>query len=86
MKTCKFCGAKFEKQGQLNLHQYHCKIKHINKDSEHYPNSQNDRSSKNGDIDICSHNYRLLNLKIPIEKRAYGAGYKEVCVKCQELH
>jgi hypothetical protein len=33
----------------------------------------------------CVHEWRFLNLKAPIERKAFEAGNVEVCVKCQEL-
>lgn len=81
MFTCKFCGTTtrkdgriFDKQGQLNLHEYHCKMKNVT------------RETIQEETKACEHTYRLLNLKQPIELKAYNGGYKEVCVKCQELH
>jgi hypothetical protein len=81
MFKCKYCGAetrkdgrKFDKQGQLNLHEYHCKMKNVS------------RGTLEQQSESCEHDYRLLNLKQPIELKAYHNGYKGVCVKCQELH
>lgn len=81
MFKCKYCGAetrkdgrKFDKQGQLNLHMYHCKMKHVS------------RETLEKETEECKHNFRLLNLKQPMELKAYNANYKEVCTKCQELH
>lgn len=72
MKACDLCGREFEKQGHLNLHKYHCKMKQKPKQEE-------------PKIEECTHVFRLLNLRQPIENRAYQAGYKEVCTKCQEV-
>lgn len=72
MKTCPLCGKNdLKHQGALNMHMYHCKMKQV-----HVP-----RETK----ETCKHNWRFLNLNMPIEKRAYEAGYKEVCVNCQDL-
>lgn len=78
MLTCQYCGVTsrkdgrpFEKQGQLNLHEYHCKMKN--------------HSSNNDDLEECKHSFRFLNLRQPIERKAYSAGYIEVCSKCQEV-
>lgn len=80
---CKFCGTEnrkdgtpFQKQGQLNLHEYHCKMKQ----SQHVSRETPQEKEKE-----CEHEFRLLSVSAPIEKRAYLAGYKEVCVKCQQL-
>lgn len=77
MLRCKYCGAEgrkdgrpFEKQGQLNLHEYHCKMRHTGEAEQ----------------EKCKHEFRFLNVKSAIEKKAYDAGYMEVCIKCQELH
>jgi hypothetical protein len=35
--------------------------------------------------ETCEHEWRFLNLKAPIERKAYEAGYIEVCKKCQDL-
>lgn len=84
MLKCSICGQTarkdgrpFEKQGQLNLHMYHCKMKNVSRETvqEEKPKEE-----------TCSHDLRLLNLRQPIEKKAYLQGYREVCVKCQELH
>jgi hypothetical protein len=80
MLSCKYCGVQarkdgrpFEKQGQLNLHEYHCKMKHVPRETKE-------------DIDQdCEHSFRLLTVSSPIEKQAYNSGYMEVCRKCQEL-
>lgn len=76
MLECRFCGVStrkdgtpFEKQGQLNLHEYHCKMKNVSHET----------------IEECKHKFRFLNLRQPIENKAYEAGYKEVCSKCQDL-
>lgn len=81
MRKCKYCGAEarkdgrpFEKQGQLNLHEYHCKMKN------HVSRETNEEVDKG-----CEHSFRLLTVSSPIEKQAYNNGYMEVCRKCQEL-
>lgn len=80
MLKCRYCetttrkdGTEFTKQGHLNLHEYHCKMK-----NSHSENRKTEQEK-------CIHEYRLLNVNQPIENRAYSAGYKEVCVKCQTL-
>lgn len=82
MLKCKYCGAEtrkdgrqFDKQGQLNLHEYHCKMKHV-------PVS---RETKEVVEEECTHSFRLLTVSSSIEKQAYNKGYMEVCRKCQEL-
>jgi hypothetical protein len=76
---CKYCGTEtrkdgrlFSKQGQLNLHEYHCKMKHLHSDDSVQEQEH-------------EHVFRFLNLNSTIEKKAYHAGFKEVCSKCQEL-
>lgn len=71
MKVCEICNKAFEKQGQLNLHKYHCRIKHNNFDG--YEKEQKE----------CEHSFRLLNLNSAVEKNAYKNGYMEVCSTCQ---
>lgn len=71
MKVCDICGREFEKQGHLNLHKYHCRIKHNN--FEGYEKEQKE----------CEHYFRFLNLNVPLERRAYNEGYREVCKTCQ---
>jgi hypothetical protein len=81
MLSCKYCGTttrkdgrKFDKQGQLNLHEYHCKMKSVSRETLDFQ------------TETCKHDFRLLNLNQPMELKAYKANYKEVCSKCQELH
>jgi hypothetical protein len=80
MLACKYCAATsrkdgrlFTKQGQLNLHEYHCKMK-----------NNVSRETKEEEKD-CTHNFRLLTVSSSIEKNAYDRGYMEVCTLCQEL-
>lgn len=75
MKKCGICGKEFEKQGQLNLHMYHCKVKAAAAVPVDYEKKFKE----------CEHNYRLLNLRQPLELRAYENGYKEVCIECQSV-
>lgn len=77
--NCSYCGIgtrkdgrPFTKQGQINLHEYHCKMKNV------------PRETKSQEKE-CAHNWRLLSVNSSIEYRAYENGYMEVCVKCQEL-
>lgn len=78
MKKCPNCGKEFQKQGHLNLHKYHCDIKQAKKNA-----GEPEEEKKNA---ACVHNWRLLNLKIPVEKNAYEQGnFTEVCTKCQDL-
>jgi hypothetical protein len=72
-KTCSICGYEAKHQGALNMHMYHCKMKN----GKNVPRETNQET--------CNHEWRFLNLKSPIEKRAYEAGYIEVCKKCQDL-
>lgn len=76
MKTCPLCGKNdLKHQGALNIHMYHCKMKQVNVTRE---------TLKQGSDD-CTHDFRLLNLNSPIEKKAYNSGYHFVCTKCQDL-
>lgn len=77
-KTCDLCGKVLKHQGALNIHKYHCKMKQAQKEQ---PKQEEPKQEE-----ICEHNFRLLNLRAPMEKRAYDAGYKEVCIKCQEVN
>jgi hypothetical protein len=73
VKTCPICGKNdLKHQGALNMHMYHCKIKNANKLQE---------ESK----EECEHDWRFLNPSRPIEKNCMQRGYKEVCVKCQDV-
>jgi hypothetical protein len=81
MKVCKHCGKEFERQGQLNLHQYHCQIKQYKKENV----SRETKEIKEELKEECQHSFRLLNGNIPIEKRAINSGYVEVCTKCQNV-
>lgn len=75
-KTCDLCGKVLKHQGALNIHKYHCKMKQLQKEQ---PKPEELKPVE------CEHNFRLLNLRAPMEKRAYDSGYKEVCIKCQEV-
>jgi hypothetical protein len=73
-KTCPLCGYEAKHQGALNMHMYHCKMKNV------------PRGTNNEEVtETCKHEWRFLNLKAPIERKAYESGYLEVCVKCQDL-
>lgn len=74
-KICPICNTYEAKhQGALNMHMYHCKLK----------NTPNNAQEQNNN-DVCSHEWRLLNLNSSIEMKAFKAGYIEVCKKCQDL-
>jgi hypothetical protein len=77
MKTCELCGKEFERQGQLNLHKYHCQIRQYKKDNVSRETKKEEKKEEE-----CLHSFRLLNGNIPIEKRAINSGYVEVCTKC----
>lgn len=74
-KTCSICGYEAKHQGALNMHMYHCKMKNVPRET----------NVNEGVTETCKHEWRFLNLKAPIERKAYEAGYLEVCVKCQDL-
>lgn len=80
MKKCKHCGKEFEKQGQLNLHQYHCMIR-MHRKEQSVPRETLLENGK----ERCEHSFRLLNGNVPIEARAIQNGYVEVCSKCQSV-
>lgn len=51
---------------------------------------QGQKARKQGSVDKCPDcgaegSYRLLNQRVELEKHYYDQGYREVCVKCQEL-
>lgn len=76
-KICPICNVYEAKhQGALNMHMYHCKIKNT-------PNNTIVQEKENDDV--CTHDWRFLNLKSPIERKAFENGYTEVCKKCQDL-
>ncbi|MDP4170150.1 MAG: hypothetical protein Q8906_06025 [Bacillota bacterium] len=75
-KVCPLCGYEAKHQGALNMHMYHCKMKNVSRGTN---NQEGQKEVK------CDHTWRFLNLKAPIEKRAYEGGFIEVCTKCQEL-
>jgi hypothetical protein len=79
--SCSLCGKGFPKQGHLNLHMYHCKMKNPSPEGKQPIKKVEDQVI----LETCNHNFRLLNLHVPIERKAYQAGYKEVCSKCQDL-
>lgn len=75
---CSVCGKEFEKQGSLNLHEYHCKLK----------NGQGVQQQQNKQVvnqNSCDHDYRALNSRDSLEYRAINAGFTEVCDKCENL-
>jgi len=74
-KICPLCGYEAKHQGALNMHMYHCKMKNVSRGT----------IEENEVKETCEHEWRFLNLKAPIERRAYEGGYIEVCKKCQEL-
>jgi hypothetical protein len=77
MKTCPICGKNdLKHQGALNIHMYHCKVKHgqIKEVKEHY-----EKVDEN-----CNHSWRLLG-NTGIEQKARLSGYMEVCTHCQEV-
>lgn len=74
-KICPICNTYEAKhQGALNMHMYHCKMKNVPRETQ--PNTQQE---------TCEHDWRFLNLKAPIERKAFEGGYTEVCKKCQDL-
>lgn len=74
-KDCPLCGKTLKHQGALNMHMYHCKMKQA---------SQGQKEEEKPET--CKHERkRLLNLRAAQEKMAYNAGYKEICIDCQEL-
>lgn len=79
---CQYCGTtksksgkEFKSQGQLNLHEYHCRMKQ----------GTGAQSSPAQEPKTCSHDWRLLNPHKQDEAAAMNAHYGEVCTKCQEL-
>jgi hypothetical protein len=75
MKTCSICGKDdLKHQGALNMHMYHCRMKH-----------NVSRETMEERKEECDHSWRLLSVSHPIENRAFKNGYMEVCTKCQEL-
>jgi hypothetical protein len=82
MKTCPICGRdNLKHQGALNIHMYHCKMKNVSKIVDYGDNLEKEKEK----VQICEHEWRFLNLKAPIERKAYSHGYLEVCTQCQEL-
>lgn len=76
-KICPICNVYEAKhQGALNMHMYHCKMKQVN------INVPRETIKKDEE---CVHEWRFLNLKAPIERKAYEGGFIEVCKKCQDL-
>jgi hypothetical protein len=82
MLQCQMCGTtkskagnEFTTQGQLNLHEYHCRMK------------QGGGSQQQTTIEQqgCNHNWRLLNPHRDDERAAMQSHYGEVCTKCQDL-
>jgi hypothetical protein len=78
-KVCKICGYVARHQGALNIHMYHCKIKH----------GQHAAVQKSMEQETCAqtgnHSWRLLNRYKREEQIALSQGYNEVCSKCQEV-
>jgi hypothetical protein len=74
-KGCKICGKVLKHQGALNIHMYHCKIKH----------GQHETVQKHFQQVTCEHEWRLLGKHHPAERQALAQGYNEVCSKCQEV-
>jgi hypothetical protein len=72
MLKCQYCGKEFKNQGSINLHERKCSDN---------PNKEVVEKKHNG----CEHDWRLLNINNPTEKRAMQYGKKEVCVKCLEV-
>jgi hypothetical protein len=75
VKTCLICGKNdLKHQGALNIHTYHCKVKHgkVKEVKEHFENVP------------CNHSWRLLG-STGIERNARQAGFMEVCSHCQEV-
>lgn len=76
-KICPLCGYEAKHQGALNMHMYHCKMKNVSRETF--------KRHVTEVTETCEHEWRFLNLKAPIERKAYEAGYLEVCIKCQDL-
>jgi hypothetical protein len=74
-KQCRICGGVYKHQGALNIHMYHCKIKH----------GQHEAVQKHFEQETCDHSWRLLNRYKREEVVALSQGYNEVCSKCQEV-
>lgn len=81
---CQYCGTtksktgnEFKTQGQLNLHEYHCKMRQGTG-----PQSAPAQKPQDGN---CNHAWRVLSNRKADEGAAIAAGYGEVCTKCQEL-
>lgn len=74
MKTCPICGKEgLKHQGALNMHMYHCKIKNVSRETNQHQEEK------------CEHNWRFLNPSMAVERNCMNRGYKEVCVKCQDV-
>lgn len=75
-KACKICGGIFKHQGALNIHMYHCKIKH----------GKHEVVQKHFEQEVCEHSWRLLSARSRMEERqALAQGYNEVCTKCHDV-
>lgn len=72
-KVCDICGWVGRHQGALNIHKYHCKMKH----------GRNEKVEES--LQDCTHDWRLLTASSPLERKAVENGYTEVCRKCQEV-
>lgn len=84
MKKCTICEKEFQSQGGLNLHYWSCNLKNGAKQE----NAVVVKKVEENVIQVkeCEHDFRFLNLKAPLERKAYNTGiYKEVCGKCQTL-
>lgn len=75
-KACKICGYIAKHQGALNMHSYHCKVKHMSKEPV----------QKHFEQETCEHSWRLLSARGRFEERqALAQGYNEVCTKCHDV-
>lgn len=84
MKICPICGKELKHQGALNLHKWSCSLKQGAKQENMVAVQQVEPGLFQ--VKECEHEFRFLNLNHPLENKAYQSNYKEVCVKCQQLH
>jgi hypothetical protein len=82
MPKCQHCEKEFAKQGQLNLHVYHCGLK---KAAGVSTKKRQNRAAGSTGSGQCEHEMRLLNPRVQIELQAIRHGYKEVCSLCKDL-